>query len=115
MEELELVQKKLLKALIEETEKSKDQDKVLISKISKTIGENSKVLSEFGFAPPLLSRIKSLITIKYDAEEKNNNNDVDNEDLRRLKILHQNTKSGIYLPLDNEETSRKCNESQRVF
>ena len=115
MEELEFVQKKLLKALIEETEKSKNQDKVLISQLSKTIGENSKVLSEFGFAPPLLSRIKSLITIKYDAEEKNNNNDVDNEDLRRLKILHQNTKSGFYLPLDNEDNSRKCNESQRVF
>ena len=34
--------------------------------------------------------------IKYDPA-KNNNNDVDNEDLGRLKILHQNTKSGVYL------------------
>jgi len=42
----------------------------------------------------LLSRIKSLIIIKYDSA-KNNNNDVDNEDLGRLKILHQNTKSGV--------------------
>jgi hypothetical protein len=114
MEELEFVQKKLLKALIEETEKKENQqNKLLINQLSKTIAENSK--AEFGFAPPLLSRIKSLITIKYDAEEKNNNDDVDNEDLRRLKILHQSTKSGIYLQLDNEETSRKCNESQRVF
>jgi hypothetical protein len=115
MEELEFVQKKLLKTLIEETErKEKNPNKSLINKLSKTIGENSKVLAEFGMAPPLLSRIKSLITIKYDAE-KNNHNGVDNGDLRRLKILHQNTKSGIYLQLDNEVNSRKCNESQRVF
>ena len=77
IEELELVQKKLLKALIEETEKSENQrDKLLINHLSKTIGANSKVLNEFGFAPPLLSRIKSLITIRYEAEK--NNNDVDN-------------------------------------
>jgi hypothetical protein len=115
MEELEFVQKKLLKTLIEETErKEKNPNKSLINQLSKTIGENSKALAEFGMAPPLLSRIKSLITIKYDAE-KNNHNGVDNEDLRRLKILHQNTKSGIYLQLDNEVNSRKCNESQRVF
>jgi hypothetical protein len=62
-------------------------------------------------APPLLSRLKSLITIKYDAEKNNN----DNEDLRRLKIHHQNTKSGFYLQLDNENGQIKCNESQAVF
>src|SRR3954451_24123564 len=62
MEELELVQRTLLKALIEETEKKENQkDKSLINQLSKTIGENPKVLAEFGFAPPLLSRIKSLI------------------------------------------------------
>jgi hypothetical protein len=57
-----------------------------------------------------------LITIKYDAEKNNNNNnDVDNEDLWRLKIMDQNTKSGFYLQLDNKETSRKCNELRAVF
>jgi len=39
----------------------------------------------------------------------------ENEDLRRLKILHQNTKSGMYFPMNNQETPRKYNESQRVF
>ena len=48
--------------------------------------------------------------IKHDAEKNN-----DNEEIRRLKILHQNTKSGFYLPRGNEETSRKCNESNAVF
>src|SRR3954452_21916746 len=71
MEELQFVQKKLLKALIEETEKEENPNKLLINQLSKTIGENSKVLAEFGFAPPLLSRIKNLITIKYDAEKNN--------------------------------------------
>ena len=94
VEELELVQKKLLRALIEQTEKKENPNKLLINQLSKTIGENSKILAEFGMALPLLSRIKSLIMIKYDPA-KNNNNDVDNEDLGRLKILHQNTKSGV--------------------
>jgi hypothetical protein len=58
MEELEFVQKKLLKALIEETEKKENPNKLLINQLSKTIAENSKVLAEFGFAPPLLSRIE---------------------------------------------------------
>ena len=106
--------RKLLKALIEEIEKNENPNKLLINQLSKTIGKNSKVLSEFGMALPLLSRIKSLIMIKSDSA-KNNNNDVDNEDLGRLKILHQNTKSGVYLQLDNKETSRKCNELRAVF
>ena len=44
MEELEFVQKKLLKALIEETEKKENPNKLLINQLSKTIAENSKVL-----------------------------------------------------------------------
>jgi hypothetical protein len=53
IEELEFVQKKLLKALIEETEKEENPNKLLINQISKTIAENSNALAEFGFAPPL--------------------------------------------------------------
>ena len=59
----------------------------MINQLSKTIGENSKVLAEFGFAPLLLSRIKSLITIKYYAEKNK-----DNEDLRRLKFCTKTLK-----------------------
>ena len=73
--------RKLLKALIEEIEKNENPNKLLINQLSKTIGENSKVLAEFGMALPLLSKIKNLITIKYDAEKNNNNNDVDNRSL----------------------------------
>ena len=114
MEELELVQRILLKALIVETEKEENPNKSLINQLSKTTGENSKVLAEFIFAPPLLSRIKSLITIKYDAERNNN---VDDEDLRRLKIQHQNTKSGFYLPLGNEDHNEflESDDAQKVF
>ena len=60
-------------------------------------------------ASPLLSRIKSLISENYAQRNE------ENEDLRRLKILHQNTKSGIYFPMNKQETPRKYNESQRVF
>jgi hypothetical protein len=56
MEDLEYVQRTLLKALLDEKEKLEDkQDKTLINHLSKTIADNSKVLSEFGIAPPILS------------------------------------------------------------
>src|SRR3954447_21143829 len=113
MEELELVQRTLLKALIEETEKKEENpNKLLINQLSKTIGENSKVLAEFGFAPPLLSRIKSLITGNYNTE----NNKV-NEDIERIKHLTQNVESGFYLKMDNEDPPMKYDDddAQRVF
>jgi hypothetical protein len=112
MEELELVQRTLLKALIEETEKKEENpNKLLINQLSKTIGENSKVLAEFGFAPPLLSRIKSLITGNYNTE----NNKV-NEDIERIRLLSQNDKSGFYLKMDNEDPPIEYDDdAQRVF
>ena len=51
IEELEYVQRVLLKVLVEETEKEKEkQDKTTINQLSKTIAEISKVLSDFGTA-----------------------------------------------------------------
>jgi len=54
IEDLEYVQRKLLESLMDETEKPKDEkkDKTLINQLSKTIADNSKVLIEFGYAPP---------------------------------------------------------------
>jgi hypothetical protein len=77
MEELEFVQRKLLKALIKKTEEKKEnnQNISLFGQLSKTIAGISKVLSEFGLGLSVLSKIKSLITIKYNAE--NNNDDED--------------------------------------
>src|SRR6476619_4252127 len=83
--------KKIVKSIDRTNKKKENPNKLLINQLSKTIGENSKILAEFGMALPLLSRIKSLIMIKYDPA-KNNNNDV-----------------------DNEETSRKFNESQSIL
>lgn len=46
IEELEYVERNLLKVLIEETEKEKEkQDKTIINQLSKTIADNFKVLS----------------------------------------------------------------------
>jgi hypothetical protein len=76
MEELEFVQRKLLKALIKkQKKKGKQSEYILIDQLSKTIADNSKVLAEFGLGLSVLSKIKSLITIKYNAE--NNNDDED--------------------------------------
>jgi hypothetical protein len=96
---------------IEEKEKPEDKkDKSLINQLSKTIADNSKVLSEFGMAPPILSRIKSLISENYSTI----NNQTD-EEIKRIRLKRQNIKSGLYLKMDNEDDSREINESQRVF
>ena len=50
IEELEYVQRKLLEALIEETERKEKPNKLLINQLSKSIAGNSKTLAEFGFA-----------------------------------------------------------------
>jgi len=66
MEELEFVQRKLLKALIKKNRRKKrenNQNISLIDQLSKTIADNSKVLAEFGLGLSVLSKIKSLITI----------------------------------------------------
>jgi hypothetical protein len=77
MKELEFVQRKLLKALIKKTEEKKEnnQNISLFGQLSKTIAGISKVLAEFGLGLSVLYKIKSLITIKYNAE--NNNDDED--------------------------------------
>ena len=108
MEDLEYVQRTLLKALLEEKEKPEDKkDKTLINQLSKTIADNSKVLSEFGMAPPILSRIKSLISENYSTI-----NNQDDDEIKRIKLQRQNINSGLYLKMDNEDTSRKINESE---
>ena len=111
IEELEYVQK-LLEALIDEIEKPEKKDKTIINQLSKTIADNSKVLAEFGYAPPLLSKIKSLISGNYSPTNK----EVD-EEIRRLQLQWQESTSAITLPMNNEENenTRKINESQRVF
>ncbi len=56
----------MIKILASETEKEEEkQDKTIINQLSKTIAENSKVLAEFGMAPPVLSRIKDVISVNY--------------------------------------------------
>ena len=115
MEELEYVQRNLLKVLIEETEKEKEeQDKTIINQLSKTIAEISKVLADFGMAPPIMSKILNVVTMNYTTE----NNKAD-EEIKKLKILHQNVESGIHLPMDNEadheNQSLESDDPNRVF
>lgn len=96
MEELELVQKKLLKALIEETEET--ENKYLISQLSKTIIDNSKLLADFGFTPLLMSKISGLILINHSVKR-----DQEYEDGKRIRMPRQNTKGIIDITLGNED------------
>jgi hypothetical protein len=100
-----------MKVLIEEKEKSEEkQNKSLINQLSKTITENS-ILGEFGMAVPVLSRINSVLSTNYFDSEK----DTDDQEVKSLIDNAQNIKSEFYLEIDNEDNSRKCNESQKVF
>jgi hypothetical protein len=61
-----------MKTLLEEKEKSAEkQNKLIINQLSKTIADSSKVLGEYGMAPPVLSRIKSLISKNYFNSNRN--------------------------------------------
>jgi len=99
IDELEYVQSTLLKLLIEEKEEKEQQNKTLINQLSKTIADNTKILAEFGYAPPLLSKIKNLISENYSPTNK----EVDDE-IKRIQLQRQNIKSGFYLKMDNENT-----------
>ena len=66
IEELEFVQKTLLQALVEEKE-----NKSLINQLSKTIAENTKVLGAFGLAPPILSKMQSVLSGNYNNSPRN--------------------------------------------
>jgi len=109
---LELVQKKLLRILIEETEKP-EKDKSIINHIAKTIADNSKVLFDFGVAPPVLSYIKSVISENY-FNSQGNNSKV-NEEINTIKNNLPNAKDAFYLKLDNEDPSIEGVDPNRVF
>jgi hypothetical protein len=111
MDELEFVQRKLLEVLVEETEKNKEkQRKTLINQLSKTIADNSKILAEFGMAPPVLYKIKSMIiplnistTNNYEKLAKNVKGDSteSNNPYGRLKMKYP--ESAIFPPIDNTD------------
>ena len=99
IEDLEYVQRNLLKVLIEETEKEREkQDKTIINQLSKTIAEISKVLADFDMAPPILSKISNIVSMNY-----NGQGNQDSEELRRLRILRQQAKSAITIPSSNKD------------
>jgi|GEM_PF-4370623 len=61
--ELEYIQKILLTAISEESEKPGGKNKYLMNQLARTIGDNSKLLAEFGMAPPILAKIKMLLPV----------------------------------------------------
>jgi hypothetical protein len=115
MEELELVQRTLLKVLIEETEKNEKLDKSIINQLSKTIADNSKMLGDFGMCPPVLSRIKSVLSENYFNSERIKGD----QEVKALITNAQNIESGFYLKMDNEDDPKSktldYEDAQRVF
>ena len=64
-------------------------DHVSINQLSKTIADNSKVLAEFGYAPPLLSKIKSLMSENYSPTNKEVDKEIEKYDFngKNLQVL----------------------------
>lgn len=105
IEELQLLQANLF--LILDQEKSKGLDKMNVYRyntIAKTIIENSRVLSEYGMAPPIISKIKELLPV--DINELNNRvnrqkaltNDainINEEDVIEVDTLNENEQSEL--------------------
>jgi len=108
IEELEYVQRNLIKILAQETEKPEDQkDKSIINHLAKTIADNSKVLFDFGVAPPVLSYIKSVISENYFNSQGNNK---DNEEINAIRGNLRNVGSALYLKMDNENPPIEYND-----
>jgi hypothetical protein len=63
IEEMEYIQKQLLLIFEEEANKPDKKNKYLMDKLAKTIGENSKILADFGMAPPIITQIKQLLPV----------------------------------------------------
>jgi hypothetical protein len=66
-----------LKTFIDETDKQEEkQNKSLINQLAKTISDNSKVLAEFGLAPPIIAKIKSMIPLDVSPTNENGNREL---------------------------------------
>jgi DNA-directed RNA polymerase subunit L len=99
IEKLEYVQRNLLKVLALETEEEEEeeeekQDKTLINQLSKTIAESSKVLSEFGLVPPVVSHMKNMISVDY-FNSKNEEKKIE-EEIRNIRNQTKNAKSASF-------------------
>ncbi|HEY6534811.1 MAG TPA: hypothetical protein VIY08_03235 [Candidatus Nitrosocosmicus sp.] len=112
---MELVQKKILKTFIDETEKSEEkQNKILINQLAKTISDNSKVLAEFGMAPPIIAKIKSMISLDMETINNKNskelmtigrNESTESNPYARLKLEYP--ESAIFPPIDSLDHHNK--------
>jgi len=99
IEDLEYVQRNLLKVLIEETEKEREkQDKTIINQLSKTMAEISKTLADFGMTPPILSKISNIVSMNYNGQGNQYS-----EEIGRLRVLRQQAKSAITIPSSNKD------------
>jgi dGTP triphosphohydrolase len=107
IEELEYVQRNLLKILASETEKEEieKQDKTIINQLSKTIAESSKVLAEFGLTPPVISHMKNIISTNY--FNSKNKNSKDEEEIKNIRLQTRNAKCAIFLSPYKEEDDNK--------
>jgi len=121
IEELELVQKNLIKIFVIESEKKEDdikKNKFLINQLAKTIAENSKTLAEFGMALPIIAKIKSMIPLDMSTTPTNNDKNITynekrlvNENEKDELISSRNAKSAIFPPMDNWNNDDDGNSS----
>lgn len=113
IEELQYVQKNLFQILDEEKEKGDKKNIYKYNQIAKTIIENSRMLADFGLAPPIISKIKELLPI--DINELNQR--VERQKAIASKIIEVNDepiKEDEEIKLDNTEQNELENIRQQA-
>ena len=98
------------------------QNKSLINHLAKTISDNSKVLAEFGMDPPIIDKIKSIISLDVSTTSDNGNqkltNDVKDESIQsnpyiRLKLEYPD--SAIFPPIDNMDHNNEHDNKEELL
>ena len=99
IDELQYIQKNLFQILDEEKNKGDKMNVYKYNQIAKTAIENSKVLAEFGMAPPVISKIKQLLPIdinelnKRVEHQKALSEHLDKEDIKQENVIEVDTLS----------------------
>lgn len=140
IDELQYVQKNLFQILDEEKAKGDKMNVYKYNLIAKTVIENSKVLAEFGLAPPVLAKIKEMLPIDItdlnnrvqerkaiadkvrredineedviDVSEQQEEEDIDINELETIRNQTKNAKTGIFFSGDNENNRSTSGESE---
>jgi hypothetical protein len=118
IDEMEYIQKQLLLIFEEEASKTEKKNKYLMDKLAKTIGENSKILADFGMAPPIVAKIKQMLPL--DINDLNDRITAQKEEVKKYikdKAIDSNSiqDNDLHEGQSTEETEIEHSELDRLL